>query len=89
MRALVVILIFLLVVLQYKLWISPNGISKTWHLEKTIAAQNKENKKLRNRNAIVDADIKDLKQGNDAIEECARSELGMIKKGEVFYQIVK
>ena len=74
--------------MQYKLWIEPNGFLKTWHLKQEVAAQSDENAKLKARNLAVEAEIKDLKEGTAAIEERSRSDLGMVKKGETFYQFV-
>ena len=89
MRPITIILIILLVILQYALWLSPGGIAQIWHLKRDTAALMDENNRLAQRNAAVAADVLDLKQGNEAIEERARNDLGMIKKGETFYQTVK
>jgi cell division protein FtsB len=83
------LLIVLLVLLQYKLWFGDGNLVDVWHLQQSIATQKQENAKLRERNAALEAEVKDLKQGMQAVEERARSELGMIKKGETFYQIVE
>ena len=89
MKIAIAILIVLLVLLQYKLWFGDGNIVDEWHLQKAIVTQQQENTKLRERNAALEAEVKDLKQGMQAVEERARSELGMIKKGETFYQIVE
>ncbi|MCI0505574.1 MAG: cell division protein FtsB [Gammaproteobacteria bacterium] len=89
MKALVAILIVLLLILQYKLWFGDGNMREVWQLQAAIEAQKKENEKLRERNAALEAEVQDLKQGLEAIEERARSELGMIKKGETFYQIIE
>ena len=89
MKALIVILIVLLVILQFKLWFGDGNMREVWQLQAAIEEQKKENEKLRERNAALEAEVQDLKQGLEAVEERARSELGMIKKGETFYQIIE
>ena len=89
MTALIAILIVLLLILQYKLWFGDGNMREVWQLQSAIEEQKKENEKLRERNAALEAEVQDLKQGLEAIEERARSELGMIKKGETFYQIIE
>jgi cell division protein FtsB len=88
MKWISVILIALLVALQYKLWVGQGSLAEVSHLDKAIDKQKVANAHLQERNAALDAEVKDLKQGVDAIEERARSELGMVKKDETFYQIV-
>ena len=88
-KPIVIILVALLGLLQYELWFVPGGAMSAYRLHKAMATQTRTNKQLEKRNAVVTADIKDLKKGNDAVEERARNDLGMIKKGEVFYQVVK
>ncbi|MBT8506427.1 cell division protein FtsB [Coxiella-like endosymbiont of Rhipicephalus sanguineus] len=87
MRAIVLILVALFFLLQYQLWFAAGGILSTYRLHENLNYQMAANKKLAERNAVLMADIFDLKHGNQAIEEHARNDLGMIKKGEVFYQI--
>ncbi len=82
-------LIFLLALLQYKLWFSPDSITQFWKLKSTIAVVHQENDVLQARNDHMAADVKDLKQGDEAVEERARNELGLVKPNEVFYQIVQ
>jgi cell division protein FtsB len=89
MKALIAILIVLLLILQYKLWFGDGNMREVWQLQSAIEEQKNENEKLRERNAALEAEVQDLKQGLEAIEERARSELGMIKKGETFYQIIE
>jgi cell division protein FtsB len=89
MKALIAILIVLLLILQYKLWFGDGNMREVWQLQAAIEEQKKENEKLRERNAALEAEVQDLKQGLEAVEERARSELGMIKKGETFYQIIE
>jgi cell division protein FtsB len=88
MKAIITILAILFVLLQSKLWFGDGSIKDGWHLQDAIAAQSSENAQLKERNQTLIAEVDDLKQGLEAIEERARSELGMIKKGETFYQVV-
>ena len=88
MRLLTVILAVLLAVLQYQLWFGRNSLPAAWRLARAVEAQKQENESLRERNAALEAEVRDLKQGVSAIEERARSELGMIRKGETFYQVI-
>ena len=87
MRWLSVALIALITLLQYPLWIGKGGWLRVWDVDRQLQLQKDSNKKLEIRNAGLDAEVRDLKQGYDAIEERARYELGMIKEGEVFVQI--
>ncbi len=89
MKVLIAILIFLLLILQYKLWFGDGNMRELWQLQSRIEEQKTENQKLRDRNLALEAEVKDLKQGLEAIEERARNELGMIKKDETFYQIIE
>ncbi len=88
MKIVIGLLLVVLLYLQYSVWLGNHGVIKLWQLQKTIASQEVENKGLRERNRILHAEVVDLKQGTDALEERARSELGMIKKGETFYQVI-
>lgn len=87
MRVVTLILVALLLLLQYPLWLGKGSWLKVWELNRQVEAQQKANQQARARNALLDAEVRDLKQGTEAIEERARSELGMIKRGEVFIQI--
>lgn len=78
----------LFLILQYALWISPDGVRETVRLHRARAMQAEQNAQFRVRNEHLAAEVKDLKSGLDAIEERARRELGMIAAGEVFYQVV-
>ena len=82
-------LIILLLLLQYKLWVGDGGVPEVLHLQNEVEKQQLYKKQLEERNASLFAEVKDLKKGQDAIEERARSELGMIRKDERFYQIIK
>ena len=88
MRSLTIVLLGLCLLLQYQLWISQGGIVEIFRLKTSIALQEIENNKMQERNAILLADVHSLKHGHSSIEERARSELGMIRKGEVFYRVV-
>ena len=88
MKTIITVLAILFVLLQVKLWFGDGSIKDGWRLEDAITAQSSENAQLKERNQTLIAEVDDLKQGLDAIEERARSELGMIKKGETFYQVV-
>ena len=89
MRVVLAILVVLLLMLQYRLWFGDGSLIEVNRLHKLLDEKRAENEALRIRNAALEADVKDLKQGKTAIEERARSELGMIKEGETFYQTVE
>ena len=78
----------LLAILQYDLWFGDGSLTAAWKLEERIQQQQHENEQLQYRNDALAAEVKDLKSGLAAIEERARSELGMIKQGETFVQII-
>lgn len=88
MRWLTLILVALIVALQYPLWLGKGSWLRVWELTQQIDKQKDANAKLKARNDSLDAEVRDLKQGA-AIEERARSELGMIKQDEVFYQVMQ
>ncbi len=88
MRAVTLILIALLLLLQYPLWLGKGSWLKVWDMNRQLEAQQQSNQQNKSRNASMDAEVRDLKQGTAAIEERARSELGMVKRDEIFYQIV-
>jgi len=88
MRIIAVILGLLFFILQYDLWIGEGSLRTVWRLNEDITEQKIENKKISQRNDSLLADVVDLKKGNAAIEERARKELGMIKKGETYIQVV-
>jgi len=88
MRLLTLIIALLLVLIQYPLWLGKGGWLRTWELERHLEAQRQTNDELRTRNVALDAEVRDLKSGTAAIEERARYELGMLKQGEAFVQIV-
>jgi cell division protein FtsB len=82
------LLTVLLLLLQYKLWVGDGAVPEILHLQKEVEKQQQLQKTLEERNASLAAEVKDLKQGYGAIEERARSEMGMIGKDETFYQII-
>jgi cell division protein FtsB len=89
MRWLSAALIALLVLLQYPLWLGKGGWLRVWHVSRQLEQQQESNRALESRNAGLDAEVRDLKQGYEAIEERARFELGMIRENEIFVQIPK
>ncbi len=88
-RVLFVVLTLTLLATQYKLWFGEGSIMHLTQLEKKLAAQEALNKKLIIRNRVIEADILELKSGQQALEEQARYGLGMIKEGEQFYQFIE
>ena len=88
MKVLSYILVTLLVALQYPLWVGKGSWLRVWELDRSLTAQKNENAKLKARNDALDAEVRDLKEGLEAVEERARLELGMIRKDEIFYQVV-
>jgi cell division protein FtsB len=87
LRALAAIFAVLILALQYPIWLGKGGWLRVRELDRQVEAQKKVNAGLVTRNAALDADVRDLKQGYEAIEERARSELGMIRNDEVFFQL--
>ena len=79
MKKLVILLLLLLVYLQYKLWFGEGSLQDVWELHQAVEQQREENLQLRERNDALDAEVLDLQQGLDAIEEHAREDLGMVK----------
>jgi len=88
MRWLTLFLALLIAALQYPLWLGKGSWLRVWEVDQKIAAQKQVNQGLKARNASLEAEVRDLKQGYDAIEERARSELGMVKQDEVFFQVL-
>ena len=88
MRLLAVALVILIAAIQTPLWFGKGGWLRVWELDRQLTQVRKSNDELRARNAALDAEVRDLKTGYDAIEERARSELGMIRQDEVFYQVL-
>lgn len=88
LRYVALFLVILLIALQVKLWTGQGGMREVWALEERVSAQVRENDTLKARNDALSADVDDLKQGDEAVEERARSELGLIRPGETFYHVV-
>jgi cell division protein FtsB len=89
MRAMWVILILALIGLQYKLWLGDGNVKEWMALQQKNQEQDALNEKLRARNLALSADIKELKSGDQALEEKARTDLGMVKSDEIFYRLVE
>ena len=89
MKVVTGILLILLLALQYRLWVGEGSVAEVTHLRAEIKAQRAELARIRERNQALQAEVADLQKGLEAIEERARSELGMIKKGEIFYQVIE
>lgn len=88
MKALTLIFVILIALLQYPLWLGKGSWLRVWDLNRQVALQQDKNAALKARNDTLEAEVRDLKSGQAAIEERARSELGMIKQDEVFYQVI-
>ena len=89
MKWILIILLGLLLLLQYRLWLGDGGIPEVLQLQEEVASVKQDVEQLKQRNQALDAEVQDLKTGLDAIEERARSELGMIKQGETYYQVIE
>ena len=88
MRWVSLILFVLILLWQYPLWLGKGSWIKVWEIDRQLEAQKQINQQTKLRNNVLDAEVRDLKQGTEAIEERARNDLGMIKSGEVFFQVV-
>ena len=88
MKWLAAILGVALLLLQYRIWLSADGVRSVWQLQKAEAVQQEQNVALSERNRQLAAEVRDLKQGYAALEERARNDLGMIGSNETFYQVV-
>lgn len=89
MRLIILFLLLALAGLQYKLWLGDGSVLQWRDLQKKIALQTQENEQLATRNRAIEADILELKSGDQALEEQARYELGMVKNDEIYYQFVE
>jgi len=89
MRILTIVFAALIVLLQYPLWLGKGGWLRVWEIDRQVTTQKMGNAQLRVRNDALDAEVRDLKQGYDAIEERARYELGMIKQDEIFFHVLE
>lgn len=87
-KVLPILLVLLLMFLQYRLWFEPGGINDMMRLRKQLALHKEENDKLKKRNEGLLFQVQRMQKDKDAVESRARRELGMIKKGETFYQVV-
>ena len=88
MRVLGLIFAALIVLLQYPLWLGKGGWLRVWEIDRQVSLQKAGNEKLRVRNDALDAEVRDLKQGYEAVEERARYELGMVKQDEIFFHVM-
>jgi cell division protein FtsB len=88
LRTLTLIFVVLIAALQYPLWLGKGSWLRVWDLNQQIEKQKEKNEQLKGRNGGMDEEVHDLKQGYGAIEERARTELGMVKQDEVFYQVI-
>jgi cell division protein FtsB len=89
MKLLAAILGALIVLIQYPLWLGKGGWLRAWEMDRQLEAQRATNRLLEARNGALAAEVRDLKQGIEAIEERARYELGMVREDEIFFQIVE
>jgi cell division protein FtsB len=88
MKWLTLALAALFVLIQYPLWLGKGGWLRVWEVDQQIRAQREVNVRLKARNTALDAEVRDLKQGIEAIEERGRSELGMVRQDEIFFQLL-
>ncbi len=88
MKLLALALLIAIALLQYPLWLGKGSWLRVWEVDQKVRAQRETNQKLQSRNAVLDAEVRDLKQGLEAVEERARSELGMVRQDEIFFQIL-
>ena len=89
MRVLILTLAALIVLIQYPLWLGKGSWLRVWEVDQQIRAQRDTNRRLQARNSALEAEVRDLKVGKEAIEERARSELGMIRQDEIFFQVLE
>jgi cell division protein FtsB len=89
MKILAAVLGALIVLVQYPLWLGKGGWLRAWEMDRQLEAQRAKNRQLEGRNAGLAAEVRDLKQGTEAIEERARYELGLVRNDEVFFQYVE
>jgi len=87
-KKIIILLVVLLLLLQYKIWLGDGGIPRILELQKEVDTVQLQVDKLKERNQALEAEVNDLKKGLHAIEERARSDLGMIGKDEVYYQVI-
>lgn len=87
MKTLAALLGALILLIQYPLWLGKGGWLRVWEVDRQLDAQREHNRRLEVRNGGLAAEVRDLKQGTEAIEERARYELGMVRHDEVFFQV--
>jgi cell division protein FtsB len=87
-RLIAVVFLLLLAVIQYPLWLGKGGWLRVWELERQLTQAQGRNDKLKERNSKLESEVMDLKTGTDSVEERARFELGMIRKDEIFVQVL-
>ena len=88
MRLLTLALAGLVLLIQYPLWLGKGGWLRVWEVDQQIGTQRERNARLKTRNFALEAEVRDLKQGFEAVEERARSELGMVRQDEIFFQLL-
>jgi cell division protein FtsB len=88
-KALSILLVSLLALVQFRLWVGDESLAEVWRLRQAIEHQSAENILLKSRNQRLEAEVRDLKNGLEAVEERARLELGMVRKDEIYFQIVE
>lgn len=86
---LLIVALILLAGLQYRLWFAQGSLAEQKRLEHQLEEQTEINRQLRDRNAVIEREVHDLKSGNLGLEQRAREQLGLIKEGEVYYQIIE
>ena len=89
MRILAIVLVLLIAAIQTPLWFGKGGWLRVWQLRQEVQIAQTHNEQLRQRNAALEAEVRDLRTGHEAVEERARSELGMIKPDEIFYRLIE
>ena len=89
MRWLLGVLLLILVFLQYRLWIAEGSLAEQQRLELQVVEQTAINTELRERNAVLEREVLELQSGNGGVEQRAREQLGLVREGETFYQVVK
>ena len=89
LRYLALMLLVVLLALEIKLWTGLGGMREVWQLQEQVTEQRQKNIELKQRNESLSAEVEDLKKGREAIEERARSELGLLKPGETFIEVVE
>ncbi|MBI1965326.1 MAG: cell division protein FtsB [Betaproteobacteria bacterium] len=89
MKLLALTLAALILLIQYPLWLGRGSWLRVWEVDQLIRTQRETNRRLQARNNALDAEVRDLKVGMEAVEERARSELGMIKQDEIFFQVLE